>query len=1479
MVSGFILMGKPLQAYPPSWVAGYVGIPFVDRGRTRDGVDCWGLVRLVYAEQFGILLPDLSDEYSASEDPQAASSVIFEKTTPGGLWRPVGNDKPSLGSVGVFSIRGLPAHVGIAVSDGLFLHAARGANSVIESWRSPIWRPRLTGWYDYGGPVVLSTRRSIFQAYPERLHLPEGGSVEDMIRAGGIDPNSPGLRAYVGDEEIRRNDWAHARPSAGQHVKVVVVPEGGGKDFARVLLTISVIVASIYLGPQLATALGYTATGSAAAIATATLSLVGTLAVNSLVPPPRPNLSIAGSGLSSVSPTITGARNSARPYAPVPVVFGEHRVVPAYGALPYTEIVGDDQYLRLLFIIGYGPLSISDLKIGETPIDEFEGVEYQIREGVPGEAPITIYPGVVIEESFSLLLSYSAGWQTRTSAQDADELSVDITFPQGLARLSGGNPTETSVALEIEYAVAGTGNWRPVDSGSRPTNARGLDYFFRTPESRLLSNGIRYFPTSGGLVFTRPINWSANGVFEREPPPEIEAHRANNPLLSWEARGYIYIPRSGEYRFSVDSANAADFSFNGRIVCSNYGGTTRTGPPEFGVEGRTSDIIRVSAGFYPFVFRVQGENDNIAAALGWAGPDINGFQTVPGYRLYWRAHLSSESRGYKYRVFANTSGGGAHVFRGSRLGLIRRSISWPVDPTAQYDVRIRRTTPDATSEEVIDEFYWTVLRTIRHRDPVLLPNLARVAMRIKATDQLNGIVDTFSVMARSRIPDYDETTGEWEVRETSNPASIFRAILQGPACKKPVSDSRLALRTLEEWHTANRNAGFEANIVFDYDGTLYERLQLIASLGRASFGMEDGLFSVVRDRRHEVPIQHFTPRNSSAFRGRRSFPDSPHALRVRFLNAEKGYQQDERVVYADGYNATNAERFETIELFGVTSPELAWRHGRYYLAVGKHRPETFELSVDFEHLACRRGDLVLVTHDVPIIGVGFGRVRQVVNDTAGLPAIIEIDTPVLMEEGKSYAIRFRKSDGTFVYRDIITEPGEQTILRFESPIPANQPAPEPGDLFGFGIRGTESREMIVRSITMGPDLSATLALVDHAPEIHEADRGPIPPHDSSIAGPQDNKGEVEPPVLDNTNSGDSIAIEVEGGSAPRVVAHLARTSGISAREPMMIQGRYRPISDTSGRYRYTPLMPAAARAAIFDGLSSATSYEFGVRYISAAGDPSAWTSFFCDTPEIESASIGPTGPTGPAGPQGPPGPTGPTGPAGATGPTGPAGPTGPTGPTQLSTQAIWGELLPVPGATARLAAGLSNPTPSVTPTSADDNRGYWHQYQTAATSGSAASHIDSSPTMRINHSGSRVGIHLLTGSDITNIRLHAALTSAATTGTTQPTTVHYAGFCYGTDVHGTEHWRVWTANGSSGTAFNTGVTVAADTAYLFEIEVNNTDVKFYINGSLVHTATATLPGSGQSLFWYYSVTTLTAAARVLKWGGTVVRRPCSPLTS
>lgn len=43
------------------WSVKYLGIPYLQGGRTTEGCDCWGLVVIVYDEELGIALPKFDD--------------------------------------------------------------------------------------------------------------------------------------------------------------------------------------------------------------------------------------------------------------------------------------------------------------------------------------------------------------------------------------------------------------------------------------------------------------------------------------------------------------------------------------------------------------------------------------------------------------------------------------------------------------------------------------------------------------------------------------------------------------------------------------------------------------------------------------------------------------------------------------------------------------------------------------------------------------------------------------------------------------------------------------------------------------------------------------------------------------------------------------------------------------------------------------------------------------------------------------------------------------------------------------------------------------------------------------------------------------------------------------------------------------------------------------------------------------------------
>lgn len=128
-----------------TWSDRYVGIPFKVGGRDRAGIDCWGLLRLVYAEQRGIDLPSWGDSYDAATDRPALFGLIDARMA---AWKPL-IDQPKAFDGVLLSLSGLPTHIGVMVDRVHFLHAREGHDSAVERVDSAAWRLRVAGFYRY----------------------------------------------------------------------------------------------------------------------------------------------------------------------------------------------------------------------------------------------------------------------------------------------------------------------------------------------------------------------------------------------------------------------------------------------------------------------------------------------------------------------------------------------------------------------------------------------------------------------------------------------------------------------------------------------------------------------------------------------------------------------------------------------------------------------------------------------------------------------------------------------------------------------------------------------------------------------------------------------------------------------------------------------------------------------------------------------------------------------------------------------------------------------------------------------------------------------------------------------------------------------------------------------------------------------------------------------------------------------------------
>lgn len=788
------------------------------------------------------------------------------------------------------------------------------------------------------------------------MELPEGLTLAEIVAAALPAASAADLHrvrvALVsprGASIIDPAHWRSLRPKPGIRVVIRVI---SGKNALRAVLSIVVSIAAITLGgwfagPLLGLTQGTTAYAIAAAGFSAGVTLVGQLLINALIPPVKPDNERRNSY------TISGWRNRLDPDGAVPVVLGSIRYAPPFAAMSWTEIIGDLQYVRALFLFGEGQLDLTDFRIGETSLSEFDEVEIELRPGLPPDAPVSLYPTQIVEETIGVeltrplprddlgeVISGEPAIETpivRTTGADASGASVILAFPGGLVKFNDeGRKRSHSVSVRIEQRLVTAEEWQPVTT----------------------------------------LNISA----------------------------------------------------------------------------------RKAESFY-------------------------------------------------------------------------RQHTWSFPSRGRWQVRLIMLTDETDRSSVQQRTAWAALQTLRPEYPLAYPYpLALVALRVKATHQLNGALDNFSAIATRICPDWDHETQTWVTRATSNPASLYRYILQAPANPKRAADSGIDLALLQDWHDFCRLKSLTYNRVLDQAGmTFRDALTEVAAAGRATPRHDGTKWGVVIDRPQELIVDHVSPRNSWGFSLTRSYVEKPHAFVVEFQDETNDFKPAKRVVRRPGYEGL-ISLTEALPMPGVTTPEIVYREAlrRFYEA--QYRPDQISITQDGILRVATRGDEVALSSDI------LGRVERGARVRDVLDSLIEIDELVRMEEGQSYGIRFRVFEdgedtiGMSVVRTIATIAGEIDVLT----LTGTGPMPATGDLIQFGPAAQVSRQVKITGIEMTEDQCAILRSVAAAPEIDSlTDAAEIPPWSSRVGT------EIDPSLLaPATPRFTSISSGVSGTDESGVVSYL-----------------------------------------------------------------------------------------------------------------------------------------------------------------------------------------------------------------------------------------------------------------------------------------------------------------------------------------------------
>jgi len=870
------------------WSNKYVGIPYKEKGRDLNGVDCWGLVRLVYDEQFNIKLPSFTTEYH--QEDTLRIQELFSQYKEG--WVQV--DEPSEGTAVLFRVFGMESHIGIAISSTHFLHAREGYESAIESFNSPQWRNRILGYYKY----CENTTSMSAVPHPlrtERFNIPiaPGSTVREIVDSVKLQNNiQPELKStaviMINARVIPENEWDHVILKAGDSIEYRAVPAGGDTFRMFAFVALAIFAAPIA---------GYMLTGEFAAVAglqaaalTVGVSMVGALLINAIAPI-RPPASPNDPGSPSAQLMITSAANQASTYSAIPVILGKIKVTPPLGAQNFITYENErDTYLTMLLVWGFGPLTIdaATLKIGNVALSDFTLSQFS--------SPVTLDDGSTTSTKFITL--------DRKTTPSASLLNIfnsiygndTYQVTKNLVLACDGNPEGSTVTT---YSVDDADQANPITTTTYATPGPWSETAGNAPANKAVV--AIHWPQ--GL---RKVKVKGDGAGDSYATSVTLAYQVKIGTGAWTDWKRV--------TYGKDAAKKDAFT-----ITETY-------------DSPTPQLLQV---------RVRRET----GAHTEDNPD-------------WRYSFESQ---HLSTTFVSTN-------------------SPAVDPRNCA--------------------------------------IAKTALQIKANDQLTNSIEGINAVVQTYCLSWNGTA--WVMASTNNPADLFRYILQHPANPQRVLDAdvstKIDLAKLQYWHDYCVSKGFTFNKVQAEAQSVLNTLKDICAAGRASPALIDGKWSVVIDEPKSTIVQHFSPHNSWGFEGTHALPRLPHGLRINYYDEDQDYQQVELIVYAPGYSQSNAELFESIQLPGITKASQVEDHARWHFAQAQLRRESYTLNSDIEYIVANRGDRVKVTHDVPMWGLGSGRIKNRITDS-----IFELDETLPISASNSYTIRFRSNSGASNERTIKTQ--------------------------------------------------------------------------------------------------------------------------------------------------------------------------------------------------------------------------------------------------------------------------------------------------------------------------------------------------------------------------------------------------------------------------------------------------------------------------
>jgi predicted phage tail protein len=363
-----------------------------------------------------------------------------------------------------------------------------------------------------------------------------------------------------------------------------------------------------------------------------------------------------------------------------------------------------------------------------------------------------------------------------------------------------------------------------------------------------------------------------------------------------------------------------------------------------------------------------------------------------------------------------------------------------------FDIRVRRVTPDSTSDLLANGTIWNSFTEISD-DNLSYPFSAIVGAVIDRDQYADNPSRTFHLRGLIvDIPDnYDPFTrsysglwlGGFKKSWTDNPAWLFRELVKNTrfglarrAGYIDVDDG--ALYILSQYCDQLVNDGYggkeprmRLNAYITEQTSARDILDKIASMFRG-IALWDGMRLTVMLDAPQDPIAAITNANVVNGEFKRSSvkrSEKFNAVVVSWTDPDNGWEQVKEYVSDDDMIARSNYNETTIEAFGCTSRGQAWRAGKWLLETSKRESSRLTFQMARDAIAFTPGDIVEVMDN----NYAAARLGGRVVSHAGKAITVDADVSELVSG--SDTISLMGSNGKLVKHEIESASGRTVTLR------------------------------------------------------------------------------------------------------------------------------------------------------------------------------------------------------------------------------------------------------------------------------------------------------------------------------------------------------------------------------------------------------------------------------------------------------------------